>query len=143
MQKFRLRQEIHKPVEQVYRLFTDREKMILWQPGLLENEALQNKDGVKRYKLVYRIGNRSMVMTETILKDVFPGYDVEYRLKGIVNTVNNVFTANGPDKTIWISDNEFRFRWLMKLVGVFMKKGLENQAKIIMKNFKNFAEKSK
>ena len=142
MYTFYLKTIIPQPVDTVFSLYTDREKISKWQPGFIREEITEDKKGRMRFIQTFRIGNRNMVITESILRHSFPSYDVEYRLKGIVNRVHNTFQAHGPDKTIWTSEITFRFRWLMKLIGPFMKKGLEKQSKMIMDNFKNYAERS-
>lgn len=140
MLKFHFETEIKKPVEEVISLFSNRELMPQWQPGLVDDEAIAAGDGSSYHKLTYKTGRRNLVMKETILRNKGPHYDVHYELKGIRNSVHNTFKANGPGRTIWTSDVTFRFKGLMKLIGRFMKSGLEQQSMIIMKNFKTFAE---
>jgi hypothetical protein len=66
---------------------------------------------------------------------------VVYTLKGIVNNVEYNFSSTGPDSTKWIVTHTFHFKGLMKLIGPFMRGGLEQQSNTIMKNFKSFAER--
>ena len=87
------------------------------------------------------LGRRNMIMTETILKNEFPEYHAVYELKGIKNEVHNRFEKSGQDSTIWIYSTQFKFKGIMMLVGLFMRSGLEQQSKMIMKNFKTFVEK--
>lgn len=141
MIRFYLKEEIQKPAHEVFRLIKDRGLMHRWQPGLLSDEAIEKKEGRDRYKLIFKIGRRNIIMTETILKDKFPEYEVMYDLKGIRNIVRNKFEASGQNTTLWKSDASFQFKGIMKLVGNFMRSGLEQQTRIIMKNFKNFAER--
>lgn len=141
MVRFYLKEEINKPVHEVFRMIKNRELMPGWQPGLLSDEAIDKKEGLDRYKLTFRIGRRNIIMTETILKDKFPEYEVSYDLKGIRNIVRNKFEGSDQNTTVWKSDTSFQFKGVMKLVGNFMRSGLEQQSRIIMKNFKNFAER--
>ena len=141
MHKFKLDIEIERPVNDVYSMFINRSLQPKWQPGLLEDEPIDDHPGKEHYSMLYRIGNRSMKMTETIIKKSFPQYDAHYKLKGIRNAVQHTFREAGPNTTRWTSVNEFRFVGLMKLIGPFMRSGLEQQSRIIMKNFKTFAEK--
>lgn len=143
MLKFHFETEIKKPVDEVISLFSNRELMPRWQPGLLRDETNTARDGSSHRKLTYKTGRRNLVMKETILRKKGPHYDVHYELKGIRNSVHNTFKANGTDRTIWTSDVTFRFKGLMKLIGHFMKSGLEKQSMMIMKNFKAFAEHHK
>ena len=144
MIKFTLDIRIEKPLNTTIRLFNDRDLLSKWQPGLLSSEAVPNKGGLKKYKLIYQIGRRKLPMIESRLKMDLPEQsEVEYTLKGITNTVKNTFSSPGPESTRWISEYEFRFKGLMKLIGPFMRSGLEQQSKTIMKNFKRFAEQYK
>ncbi|EME64361.1 SRPBCC family protein [Amycolatopsis decaplanina] len=50
----------------------------------------------------------------------------------------------GPDKTLWDSENEYRFGGLlMRLVGTFMRGALRKQSRQHMLDFKAFAEHGK
>ena len=140
MLSFSFKTEIKKPIEEVFELFRNRNKLQQWQPGLISDEKLDEKNGQKRYKLTYRFGNRNMIMTETILVDALPHYNVSYAMKGIINTVENTFVSQSQHSTLWISDTKFRFNGIKKLISIFMKRGFEAQTQIIMKNFKSFAE---
>ncbi|HUR31006.1 MAG TPA: SRPBCC family protein [Saprospiraceae bacterium] len=140
MFRFSFKTEIKKPIDEVYELFRNRNKMQQWQPGLSSVDKLEEKNGMKRYKLTFRIGNRNMIMTETILKDALPHFNVSYTLKGIENIVENTFISQSQHSTLWISDAVFKFSGIKKLISVFMKGGFEKQTQIIMNNFKSFAE---
>jgi len=141
MIRFRIEVEIKKPVQEVYSIFINRERMPEWQPGLISDEAIEDKNGRKRYEMRLDLGRRRMTMTETILKNEFPEYHSLYELKGIRNEVHNNFEKMGQHSTKWMYTTEFRFKGIMMLVGLFMRSGLEQQSKLIMKNFKAFAEK--
>jgi hypothetical protein len=141
MIKLRIETEIKKPVKEVYSTFINRSLMSRWQPGLLSDEVVVDKQGRTRYEMKLNLGNRNMIMTETILKKEFPEYHTLYELKGIKNEVHNRFEMTGPDVTRWIYSTEFRFKGIMLFVGLFMRAGLEQQSKLIMKNFKSFVEK--
>ena len=143
MIKFSLETKIDQPLDEVIRLFSNRDLLVKWQPGLVSSEQIENKNGHQRYKLIYQLGRRKMTMTETIINNALPEhYDVNYQLKGVFNSVNNTFKSDGPNSTKWVSFYEFRFRGLMKLIALFMKSGFEQQSKMIMHNFKAFAERS-
>ena len=141
MLSFSFEIEIKKPIEEVYALLRNRNKLQQWQPGLISDERIDDKSGQKRYKLTYRIGNRNMIMTETILQDALPHYNVSYAMKGLLNTVENTLVSQSQYSTLWISDTKFEFRGIKKLISIFMKRGFEAQSQIIMKNFKSFAER--
>ena len=141
MLKFHLQTEIRKPVAEVVRLFKNRELMPRWQPGLLTDETAEDKKGKPIQRLTYRIGNRNMVMTETLLKSNSREHEVEYVMRGVKNSVYNSFTPKSDETTLWTSDITFRFMGIMKIIAPFMRSGFEKQSEIIMKNFKNFAER--
>lgn len=132
---------IEKPTDQVFDLIRDRSLMLQWQPGVISSEETSEKNGRKRYKLSVRMGNRTMPMIETIEKDLFPEYVVRYEVKGVMNTVRNSFAATPSGSTLWTSESSYHFKGLMKLIGPFFKSGFDKQNRIIMHNFKSFAEK--
>jgi hypothetical protein len=140
MLKYQLETEIHKPLDQVTRLFSNRALLAKWQPGLLSSEQIETYPHTK-YKLMFEFGRRKMAMTETILRNELPmHFDGTYEMKGVFNRIYNSFEATGPDKTLWVCNTEFRFTGLMSLVAFFMKGNFKKQSAVIMSNFKRFAE---
>ncbi|MDZ4748104.1 MAG: SRPBCC family protein [Saprospiraceae bacterium] len=141
MFRFHLETEINKPLDQVTRLFTNRDLLPKWQPGLLSSEQIENYPFPK-YKLLLSFGRRKMVMMETITRHELPfHFEGTYEMKGVFNRMVNTFEASGPQKTRWICESEFRFTGLMKIIAFFMKDGFRDQSRVIMENFKRFAEK--
>ena len=132
--------EIYKPVQEVYALYKDRSRMREWQPGFLEEAATTDKNGRPQFRRKFRIGNRTLWMKETVIHDSYPRYDADYTLKGVFNPVRNIFQPTPSGHTQWISESAFRFKWLMKLIAPFLKAGFEKQNRIIMDNFKRYAE---
>ena len=140
MYRYTRETEIHKPIDQVIRLFSNRNLIPKWQPGLLSVEQMESFPNPK-FKLRFASGRRKVVMTETILKDNLPGhYACSYQMKGLYNSVIHRFEPMPDGHTRWICESEFRFKGLMRFVAVFWKNGLEEQTQILMKNFKGFAE---
>lgn len=141
MLTYRLEIVIHKPLDEVIRVFANRETIALWQPGLLSSEKLENQP-YPTYKLLFQFGRRKMEMTETILRNELPAhFDGTYKMKGVLNTIRNSFEKDTPTSTRWISDVEFRFTGLMKIIAYFMKDDFKKQSEIIMSNFKKYVEK--
>ena len=133
--------EINRPLDQVIKLFRNRENLPKWQHGLLSEESLPSKDDYPTYQLTFQLGRRRMKMTETIIRDALPAhYDVRYKMKGVKHSIQNSFFAMGDDKTKWISEVEYRFSGLMNLIARFMKSGFEQQSRALMYSFKTFAE---
>ena len=142
MISFSLITEIQAPLEFVTRLFEDRSQLPHWQHGFISDEKIKDGKEGMQYKLVYRAGNRNITLTETIIRSELPAhYDVVLRMKGMKNIVQNSFSANGTNTTLWEVQHTFRFRWLMMLIGPGMKKGLEKQSEMLMQHFKAFAER--
>ena len=140
MLRFQLETEIHKPLDHVIKLFTNRALLHKWQPGLLSSEQMESYP-YPRYKLKFNFGRRKMEMTETILRNELPAhFEGTYEMKGVFNRINNSFEAKGPGTTKWTCITEFRFSGLMKIISIFMKDGFRQQSTVIMNNFKNFAE---
>ena len=132
---------IHKPVGYVVDLYIDRNQLSKWQRGLLSSEPIPEKEGYKKYKLTFQLGKRKMFITETILRQDLPQYyDVQYKMKGAQHVVKNSFVAENSSSTKWIYDVEFTFKGLMNLIARFMKSDFDKQSRILMDNFKGFAE---
>lgn len=137
---FRQEKEIIKPLDMVIRVFSDRDQMIRWQPGLVSVEPMEGA-GPRTFKLTFQLGRRRMPMTETIESDQLPAqYIVTYDMKGVFNRVKHSFVATETGTTLWRCDHEFRFKGLMKLVVVFIRGDFEKQSDIIMRNFKGYVE---
>jgi len=131
---------IHKPMDEVIRVFRNRETIALWQPGLLSSELMESHPYPK-YKLLFQFGRRKMEMTETILRDELPAhFDGTYKMKGVLNTIRSSFENVEPSSTRWVSEVEFKFTGLMKIIAYFMKDDFKKQSEIIMSNFKKFVE---
>lgn len=135
---------INKPLQEVVDLFTRRELIPQWQPGLLYDELVKDKRGIERRKMTFRIGRRNISFIETTLSDNLPDeMTVEYKWKGVRNIIRNSFLKTGQDQTLWQTSSEFRFSGLMKIISLFMRSGFEEQSQIMMNNFKRFAENAR
>ena len=61
--------------------------------------------------------------------------------EGVWNLVNNRFVEEGPDRTRWIAETEFRFSdWKMLLMSIVMRFAFTGQTKKALNDFKAFAE---
>ncbi len=137
---FRFETTIHKPLEEEVRLFRDRKLFPFGHPGLVSDEELPGGGSEKKYRLTYKSGRRNLIMTETLLKKEPSRHDVKYDLKGVSNSISNQFSVLSTEATVWNMESSFQFRGLMKLISVFMRSGFEQQSRIIINNFKAFAE---
>ena len=131
---------IHKPIQEITRLFANRALMSKWQPGLLSTEQIESYP-LPKYKLMLAFGRRKMVMTETVIRNELPEYfEGTYEMKGVFNRICNTFESTASGTTRWICVNEFRFSGLMRLIAAFMPGSFKKQSEMIMGNFKRFAE---
>jgi len=138
--------ELALPRERVIELFDDPENMPRWQRGLLSFEPLSGTPGQPgaKSRLVYQMGKRRVEMIETITERDLPEcFSGTYDGKNVHNVVRNRFVELAPDRTRWISENEFRFQGLMKLMGVLMKGAFPKQSLKYLQDFKAFAEQGR
>jgi len=144
--KFSCEIEIDLPRERVVELFDDPENMKHWQPGLQSFEPLSGVPGQPgaKSRLKYKIGQRVIEMTETItvrnLPDEFSG---TYEAKGVFNIVSNYFRPLPGGRTLLVSDNEFRLKGFMKLIGLLMPGSFSRESNKHLQRFKEFAENRK
>lgn len=140
MLRYHLQTEIHKPLDTVTRLFTNREVRSQWQPGLISSEQVETYPHPK-YTLKYAFGRRKIIMTEMILRNELPTrYEESYEMKGVINRISNTFESKDAATTLWTYTSEFHFSGLMKIISLFMKDGFRQQSVVIMRNFKKYAE---
>jgi hypothetical protein len=137
---FHLETEIDRPIDAVIHLFSNRDYLPKWQPGLISSEFMESKPYLK-YRLRFELGRRKMSMMETITRNELPDhFDGYYEMKGMRSNVKNSFHSAGLNRTRWTSDVEYQFKGLMALIAPFMKENFRKQSTILMKNFKGFAE---
>ncbi len=138
--------EIDKPIDEVIALFDNTENMDKWMDGLQSFEHISGTPGEvgAKSKLHFKMGRRNIEMIETITAKNLPEeFSGTYEADGVFNVVRNKFQAAGPDKTKWVSENEFQFSSLMmKVMGFLMPGAFRKQSLKYLKNFKNFAETS-
>ncbi|MCZ6520760.1 MAG: SRPBCC family protein [Bacteroidetes bacterium] len=136
--------DIDLPRSRVIELFDSFENMYKWMPGLISHEHLSGVSGHPgaKTKLLYKMGKREIEMIETItirnLPDEFAG---TYEAKGVSNVVSNRFEEISPNKTRWISDNEFKFGGFMAIIGWLMPGSFKKQSFKYLQLFKEFAER--
>jgi len=136
---------INLPRDRVAELFDDPENLTKWQDGLLEFETIAGEPGAAgaKSRLVYDTNGRRIEMVETIterrMPDVFAG---TYEAKNVKNWVTNRFVPDGPNRTVWTTDNEFKFSGLMALFALFMRRAFPKQTLKDMNRFKAFAEQA-
>jgi hypothetical protein len=131
------------PRARVIELFDNSDNMAHWMPGLQSFAHLSGEPGQPgaTSKLVFEQGRRVIEMIETItvrnLPDEFSG---TYEAQGVWNGVVNRFFDDGPDRTRWVAEHEFKFSGVMRVIAVFMRGAFRKQSAEYMRLFKAFAE---
>ncbi|MFD5621413.1 SRPBCC family protein [Streptomyces yangpuensis] len=155
--KYTVSIEIALPRERVVQLLADPAQMPKWLRGLVLHEPLSGVHGQvgTTSRVVMRTGRREMECTETItrrepqdLHGIPEGsvvrFDRQIVADGMWSAVRDRLTEAGPTKTLWVSENEYRFSGvLMRLVGLLMPGAFRKQSLEHMQDFKAFAEEGK
>jgi hypothetical protein len=155
--KYTVSIEIAMPQEQVAQLLADPAQMPKWLRGLVLHEPLSGVHGHvgTRSRVVMQMGQQKFEAIETITRreptDLhgIPKGSVVYFEREIVgegmwSAARERLTAASPDTTLWVSENEYRFRGLlMRLVGLLMPGAFRKQSLQHMQDFKAFAEQGK
>lgn len=131
------------PRERVIELFDNPENLAKWQEGLQSFETINGEPGQSGAKslMLYDLNGRRVEMIETILKRDLPDeFTGTYEAQGVWNWIGNRFFEEGPDKTRWELETEFKFSGLMRILALFMRGSFPKQTLGQMTNFKEFAE---
>lgn len=149
--------EIALPLERVAQMLADPAHMPKWLRGLVLHEPLSGVHGQvgTRSRVVMQMGQQTFEATETItrrepadLSSIPKGSVVHFEREivgeGMWNAARERLTEIGPDTTLWVSENEYRFSGLlMRLVGLLMPGTFRKQSQQHMQDFKAFAEHGK
>ncbi len=149
--------EIALPLERVAQMLADPAHMPKWLRGLVLHEPLSGVHGQvgTRSRVVMQMGQQTFEATETItrrepadLSSIPKGSVVHFEREivgeGMWNAARERLTEIGPDTTLWVSENEYRFSGLlMRLVGLLMPGIFRKQSQQHMQDFKAFAEHGK
>ena len=106
---------INLPRERVIELFDDPGNLPKWQKSLRSFEHVSGEPGQPGAisRLIYDMDGRDIEMTETIIgrspPDEFSGL---FEAEGVWNSLTNHFYEDGPGKTRWVLDSEFKFSGL-------------------------------
>jgi predicted secreted protein len=80
-------------------------------------------------------------MIETILVRNLPDeFTGTYDARNVHNVVRNLFYEDGPNRTRFVSENEFVFSGIMKVVALFFGSSFRKTSDKYMQDFKKFAE---
>lgn len=133
------------PAKKAADLFVEAENFSKWQPGFIKYENVSGEHGEPGSvtKLWFKMGKREMIMTEKTISNNLPESIVfEYSTKSVRNIVETHFKAIEGNKTKCITENEFNFGGVMKLMGWLMPGAFKKQTQKYMEEFKAFAEKA-
>jgi hypothetical protein len=147
--------EIAQPRERVVGLLADPAQMPKWLRGLVLHEPVSGEHGQvgTESRVVMRMGRQEMEAVETITRrepvDLrgLPGdgvvhYEREIVAEGMWSAARERFTEAGPDATVWVSENEYRFgNVAMRLLGQLMRRSFRRQSLRHMQDFRAFAER--
>jgi uncharacterized membrane protein len=134
---------IEKPRDEVVKIYDNAENLYKWMDGLHKIEYISGNSGEKGAKsqLFFKMGKREIDMLETIMEKSLPDkYTATYETKGVLNTVTVRFEEMPGEKTRYITDQDFQFTGLMKILSLLMKSAFKKQSMKNLKDFKKFAE---
>jgi hypothetical protein len=152
--KYTVSIKIALPRERVVQMLADPIHIPKWLRGLVLHEPMRGLHGQvgTESRVVMQMGQQKMELTETITrreptnlheipKDSIVHFDREIVAKGMWSVVREQLTEAGPETTLWVSENEYRFSDLpMRLMALFMRSAFSKQSQQIMQDFKAFAE---
>jgi uncharacterized membrane protein len=144
--KFKLEMIVNKPRAEVWKLFTDNENISKWQPSLVNIETLNGTPGQVGTisKLTYKEREREFSLTQKIIQRAGPHrFDELYENDFADNTIQNKFIEQSQEKTLWVTETEYKFKTLvMKVMGNLMRKNFIRRSQREMERFKEMVESS-
>ncbi|MFD4643761.1 SRPBCC family protein [Lentzea sp. NPDC058436] len=155
--KYTVSIEIAAPREKTVQLLSDPAQMPKWLRGLVTHEPLNGQHGEvgTQSRVVLRSGNQTFEATETITRrepadlhdipaDTVVHFEREIAGQGMWSAARERLTEAGPETTLWVSENEYRFSGVvMRLVGALMPGTFRKQSLRHMEDFKAFVESGK
>jgi uncharacterized membrane protein len=142
--KFRLETIINKSRADVWHAFDNIENMPKWQPSLISHEIMDGTPGQPGAvsTLTYKEGEREFALIEKVTHRDEPNELVSvYENNFADNTIKNKFIEHSKDQTIWVIENEFKFKTLlMKIMGNVLKKNYIKRTQKEMERFKEMVE---
>jgi len=152
--KYTVSMEIAQPRERVAQLLADPAHLPKWLRGMVLHEPLNGVHGQlgTTSRVVMQMGQQTIEGTETITRrepvdlhgiarESVVHFEREIVVKGMWNAASERLTEIGPETTLWVSENEYKFNGLlMRLVGLLMPGAFRKQSLQHMRDFKAFAE---
>lgn len=137
--------KINKPVDEVVAKFDNIDNMKHWMEGLQSFEHLSGTLGEpgSTAKMSFQMGKRTIEMIETVTVRNLPHeFSGTYDAKGVHNIVKNYFKPVDENTTLYITEQEFRFKGFMKIIAALMPGAFKKQSMKYLHNFKGFVEKN-
>jgi hypothetical protein len=155
--KYTVSLEIAKPRDEVAQLLADPAQLSKWLRGLVLHEPVNGVHGQvgTKSRVVMQMGQQKFECIETITrrepadlraipKESVVHFEREIVGDGMWSTARERLTDAGPNSTLWVSENEYRFSsFMMRLVGLLMPGAFRKQSLQHMQDFKAFAEHGK
>ncbi len=155
--KYTVSIEIALPRERVAQLLADPAHLPNWLRGLVLHEPLSGvhgqvgtksrvvlQTGQQQFEGIETITRREPVDLHGIPRQSVVHFEREIVAKGMWSAACERLTEIGPETTLWVSENEYRFSGLlMRLVGLLMPGAFRKQSLQHMRDFKAFAEHGK
>lgn len=143
--KFSCSVDINAPLDRVAEAYDSIDNLQHWQDGFVSHKHLSgipNTNGAKS-ELVYKIGKRDMILTETILNNDLPHvYNGLYEFKEGANTMFNKFEKLDEGRTRWTAEVEYTemHSFMMKIIAKLFPKRFKKQTQKWMDQFKQLVE---
>jgi hypothetical protein len=155
--KYTVSLEIAIPRDEVAQLLADPAHLPKWLRGLVLHEPLSGVHGQvgTKSRVVMQMGQQKFECIETITrrepadlraipKESVVHFEREIVGEGMFSITRERLTDVGPNSTLWVSENEYRFSsFMMRLVGLLMPGAFRKQSLQHMQDFKAFAEQGK
>jgi hypothetical protein len=155
--KYTVSLEIAIPRDEVAQLLADPAHLSKWLRGLVLHEPLSGVHGQvgTKSRVVMQMGQQKFECIETITrrepadlraipKESVVHFEREIVGEGMFSITRERLTDAGPNSTLWVSENEYRFSsFMMRLVGLLMPGAFRKQSLQHMQDFKAFAEQGK
>jgi Polyketide cyclase / dehydrase and lipid transport len=134
--------EVHRPQAQVATLMADPRLSTKWMDDLERVEPISGELGMpgSKYRLVPKRGK--MVFVATVVSRDLPNESrVTLDSPSVSVSVNVIYRAVAPDRTILVSEEVFRFKGvLQRIVGFFASAAIRKAHRKHIEAFKHFAE---
>jgi hypothetical protein len=136
--------KVNVPIDEFVQKLDNIDHLKHWQRGVVSTENISGDLRLfgDKMRFIYRFGNHTREITETITKRNLPNeFHVNYTSKTSQNLQQNFYKKTTDGGTIWTSYNEFvPLNLKMRLILFLMPNAFKKQSIIYMRDFKNFAE---